>query len=248
LTHEAGHYFGLDHTFSDNLADTPPQNQPNYGCPTLNTNNCTTSVGSDYSFNFMDYVDDDCMSIFSEDQANIMTAVAANQGAWATNSISCFTGWSNGTTTFNSCHGYCSPSTAPPTASFTPLNNTSTTICELDCISFIDTSTDSPTSWSWTFTVTSGDITLDITNSTLANPDVCITSGSSGVIAASLTATNANGSTTATNNISVITDMCTDFCSGVAVAIPDGNATGVSQNITVPTAGTILDIDFSVDI
>jgi len=33
LTHEVGHWFGLDHTFSDNLADTPPQNQPNYGCP-----------------------------------------------------------------------------------------------------------------------------------------------------------------------------------------------------------------------
>jgi len=31
LTHEVGHWFGLDHTFSDNLADTPPQNQPNYG-------------------------------------------------------------------------------------------------------------------------------------------------------------------------------------------------------------------------
>jgi len=42
-THEVGHYFGLQHTFSDNLADTPPQNQPNYGCPFYNTAACTTN-------------------------------------------------------------------------------------------------------------------------------------------------------------------------------------------------------------
>lgn len=248
LTHEAGHYFGLNHTFSDNLADTPPQSDPNYGCVTTNSNNCTTSVGSDFSYNFMDYVDDDCMSNFSEDQANIMTAVAANQGAWATNSISCFTGWSTGTTTYNSCQGYCVPNTAPPIASFTPVDNTNTTICELDCISFTDTSIDSPTSWSWSFTVISGDITLDIANSALANPDICVTSGSSGTIAASLTATNANGSNTITNNITVMTEVCTEFCSGMPIAIPDGNTTGVSQDINVPTGGNILDIDFSVDI
>ncbi len=89
LTHEVGHWFGLEHTFSDNVADTPPQNQPNYGCVTVNTGNCTSSVGSDYSGNFMDYVDDDCMFMFSEDQVIIMRNTAAAQAQWATNSISC---------------------------------------------------------------------------------------------------------------------------------------------------------------
>jgi len=88
-THEVGHWFGLEHTFSDNLADTPPQNTPNYGCPTVNTNTCTSTAGNDYGANFMDYVDDDCMSTFTADQVAIMQNTAAAQANWATNSISC---------------------------------------------------------------------------------------------------------------------------------------------------------------
>jgi|GEM_PF-1943209 len=248
LTHEAGHYFGLDHTFSDNLGDTPPQSSPNYGCPTTNTSNCTTSVGNDFSFNFMDYVDDDCMSNFSEDQANIMTAIAANQNSWATNSISCFPGWSAGTTTFNSCQGYCVPNTNPPTASFTPANNSTNSICALGCVDFIDTSIDSPDSWSWTFAVSSGDIVLDITNSTIQNPSVCITSGTQGLISATLIATNSNGLSSVNQSITVVVNTCVEQCSLASIAIPDGNTNGVSQDIMVPNGGSITDIDVSLDI
>ena len=83
LTHEVGHYFGLDHTFSDNLADTPAQTTENFGCPTVDLVNCTSSVGDDYSGNFMDYVDDDCMHNFSADQVALMCATAADQTSWA---------------------------------------------------------------------------------------------------------------------------------------------------------------------
>ena len=51
----------------------------NSGYPTYNTCNCTSSVGVDFSNNFMDYVDDDCMSNFSADQAAAMEATAAAQ-------------------------------------------------------------------------------------------------------------------------------------------------------------------------
>ncbi len=248
LTHEAGHYFGLDHTFSDNLGDTPPQSNPNYGCPTTNTTNCNTTVGNDFSFNFMDYVDDDCMSNFSEDQANIMTAIAAVQSTWATNSISCYTGWTSGTTTFTSCQGYCVPNINPPTASFTPINNSSNFICALGCIDFADTSIDSPDSWSWSFVVSSGDIAIDITSSTAQNPRVCITSGGQGVISATLTATNTNGSSAATQTTMVTVDNCVEQCSGTAIAIPDGDIIGVSQDIMVPNTGSITDINLSLDI
>jgi len=44
LSHEVGHWFGLEHTFSDNYADTPPQTNPNFGCPTVNTTTCTSSI------------------------------------------------------------------------------------------------------------------------------------------------------------------------------------------------------------
>jgi len=37
----------------------------------------------------VDYVDDDCMFIFTQDQVNVMIATAAAQNQWAVNSISC---------------------------------------------------------------------------------------------------------------------------------------------------------------
>jgi len=89
LTHEVGHWFGLEHTFGDNIADTPPQTNPNFGCPTVDTNACTSTEGTDYSGNFMDYVDDDCMFSFSQDQVDVMIATAAPQADWASNSTSC---------------------------------------------------------------------------------------------------------------------------------------------------------------
>jgi len=82
-THEAGHYFGLEHTFAgcgsgDGIDDTPPQNSPNFGCPDVNLGNCNSSSNNscgdiDFWFNFMDYVDDDCMWMFTEDQAQHMS-------------------------------------------------------------------------------------------------------------------------------------------------------------------------------
>lgn len=106
-THEVGHYFGLQHTFGDNLADTPPQSNPNFGCPVFDAANCTSGAGNDYSGNFMDYVEDDCKHNFTADQVNIMQTVAADQNVWSTNAISCFADWQNGTNTYSSCEGLC---------------------------------------------------------------------------------------------------------------------------------------------
>jgi len=89
LTHEIGHWFGLEHTFEDILADTPPQSIPNFGCPSVNANTCATDAIDGYSGNFMDYSDDECLFNFSQDQIDIMLATAADQSEWATNSISC---------------------------------------------------------------------------------------------------------------------------------------------------------------
>ena len=103
LTHEIGHFFGLDHTFDEerfgnDLGDTPAQTTPNYGCPTVNVNTCTSNgCGSNgltpcvgYAGNFMDYVDDDCMFTFTEDQVMLMQTIVASQDVWATNSMSCY--------------------------------------------------------------------------------------------------------------------------------------------------------------
>ena len=75
-THEIGHWLGLRHIWGDGgcnaddfCADTPTAGGSNFGCPT-GTNSCTdTPVDApDMIENYMDYTDDACMNIFTNDQ------------------------------------------------------------------------------------------------------------------------------------------------------------------------------------
>ena len=72
LTHEAGHWLDLQHTFNGGcFSRTGDYNQlagftkiveaeEAYGCP-LNRNTCRFDGGDDPIHNFMDYTDDTCM-------------------------------------------------------------------------------------------------------------------------------------------------------------------------------------------
>jgi Pregnancy-associated plasma protein-A/Secretion system C-terminal sorting domain len=84
-THEVGHFFGLRHTWGDGncgvddfVADTPNTNDPYYYCPPDGsfTNSCAAEVSM--YMNYMEYVDDRCMNLFSLGQKDRMVIVVNN--------------------------------------------------------------------------------------------------------------------------------------------------------------------------
>ena len=74
LLHEMGHHFGLYHTFQggcngeDGCNDTPSQDNGGniYSCSAMNS--CPDQEGDDPHNNYMNYVDDYCMTRFTDEQ------------------------------------------------------------------------------------------------------------------------------------------------------------------------------------
>ncbi len=75
-THEVGHWLNLFHIWGDEacgddyVADTPPQEAENTGCPTFPKASCTNE--GDMFMNYMDYTNDECMNLFTNGQKNVM--------------------------------------------------------------------------------------------------------------------------------------------------------------------------------
>ncbi|WP_273447694.1 M43 family zinc metalloprotease [Neolewinella agarilytica] len=80
LAHEIGHWLNLRHIWgddqgtadicggSDEVDDTPNQGLSNSGCPSFPSTSCDNAPNGDMFMNYMDYVDNDCMTMFTVGQ------------------------------------------------------------------------------------------------------------------------------------------------------------------------------------
>lgn len=94
LTHELGHFFGLIHTWGDDgglcpstggdddgINDTPEEADAIYGDPTFPQYDVCTPADNGVMFmNYMDYVNDSSMLLFTKEQSNVMQASVSPGG------------------------------------------------------------------------------------------------------------------------------------------------------------------------
>ena len=217
-THEIGHWLGLYHTFQggcagmspsdcatqgDEVCDTPPVQSSSFGCPSLTQNTCaeTPTDMIDQTVNYMDYVDDRCMVMFSAGQADRMHATLNTTRAQLVSQAN------------HSATGCgCSPQ-APctPDANFTADN---IVICPNQTVNFSDQSTGPASTWAWIFTGGSP------SSSTSQNPSV--TYSTPGTYDVSLTITNSLGNSQVTQQayITVIQAAGPPMSEGFETTLP----------------------------
>jgi len=97
-THEIGHWLGLQHPWGDTtcgddgIADTPPQEGSNTGCPSFpHMSSCSINPYGDMFMDYMDFTNDACMNMFTQGQKTEMRSQFA-EGAPRNsflNSIAC---------------------------------------------------------------------------------------------------------------------------------------------------------------
>ncbi|MFH0866546.1 MAG: M43 family zinc metalloprotease [Bacteroidota bacterium] len=186
-SHEFGHCFNLYHIWGDQsgcspddgYADTPTQNIETYGNHSgVLTDVCQGSSPGIMYMNFMDYSDDIDYANMTPNQKTVMQAAVATYL----------------TSVANNAATACSIGPIAPVANFSA---SATTVPEGTTVNFTDLSTNSPTSWSWTF--------AGGTPGSSINQSPSIVYNTAGTYSVTLTATNAIGSDseTKTNYITV---------------------------------------------
>jgi hypothetical protein len=85
-THEVGHWMNLRHIWgdatcgSDLVSDTPTHNEENYGVPAYPHYSTCSGTPVEMTMNYMDYVDDNAMYMFSNGQKSRMAAIFVTGG------------------------------------------------------------------------------------------------------------------------------------------------------------------------
>lgn len=196
LTHEIGHYLGLDHTFEggcqgsgDGVSDTPKAADANFGCD-YSINSCTNESPDkpDMIENYMDYSNDNCQITFTNGQKNIFNSTFSNYRSTLVSGSNLIA-----TGTNDLILDICAP-----TADFA---SNVQQICEGGSITYTDNSWGGDaTSWEWSFP--------GGTPSTSTEQNPTITYNTAGTYSATLTTSNSTGSDnfTRTNYVNVSGD------------------------------------------
>jgi len=158
LTHEVGHYLGLDHTWGgsgscstdDGFSDTPNTIGPsfNYGGSCSGSQQTCGATEVQYE-NYMDY--SNCTVMFTQEQSDFMNVILSGIRASLANSTGC-------------------DPAGPPVCDFssTPAGPGPVIIAENGTVIFTDESTGAPTGWTWTISGVQG-TDWDYSGGTTAN-------------------------------------------------------------------------------
>jgi len=228
-THEIGHWLGLRHIWGDGVCltdyclDTPPQQSENYtaGAYPFNANSCTSPSGTNNTtpngangemfMNFMDYVPDVSMYMFTEDQRTRAQAAMAN-GTYRK---------------FLGTHGLCGVASPTPAVAAFAMTNSA---CNGTAVAVTNNSTGSPTpTYTWSAAPTTGVSFSPNANATA--PSITFTTNGTYTI----TLAAQSGTTAVSTKTNVITiSTCT------APAVCNLTVTNVASNDTmyVGAAGT----------
>ena len=266
VTHELGHFYNLDHTFNggcagagDSVVDTPAVAAATYGTPAPGSVAGCTSPQKALTMDYMDYVNDTHMFMFTAGQATRMEAYFATVASdWKTNVLECQTPDFTVTAT-NSPIAICAPANGVFNFTFATSNgyNTNTPLSVSSGLPTNATATFSPTAMSadGNFTLTIGNIanvavgnhpmTISAAGTTTKTVDVVLSVQAGVPTVPSLTspvntATNQALSTTltwaaATNAATYTIQTATDagFTTNLttnSVSTTTHNATGLTQN------------------
>jgi len=192
-THEIGHWLGLRHVWGDGsncsnntdyCNDTPPQLSEHFGCPSYPQVSCSNSAaGGDMFMNFMDYSDDACLYMFTNDQ-NTRIQTALTFGIYRKNLTA-------------SSATLCNIPYEAPSASFNMITNG----C-IDSVMVVDENLSlgipAPT-YSWSSNPATASF---VPSNTVATPSIIF--AQAGTYSVSLTAINAAGNSTSEMTVAII--------------------------------------------
>lgn len=219
-THEIGHWVGLRHIWGDGTCltdycnDTPPASTSNFGCPTFpfNVGVCAGNTTGEMTMNFMDYTNDPCMYMFTNDQTTRIQTAMANGTYRSLLSASSAT--------------LCTITAAAPTASFSMVGAG----CTNSAVSVTNLTNGTPApTYVWSSNPATG-VTFN-PNNTASAPTINFTTP--GTYSITVAATNSLGTNSNTKVISITSCSAVVLCGDTIT-----NISSTTGTLLVGTAGS----------